>query len=156
MIMTFKELKSGYSVFLFDKRRVDINQGKIITVGIPHLDPHFTNSLEMFVDITVNVNDNIKSFTLKDNTEVGYTNDLVISTNKDIIIREVEALKAQSEEALSLIDTYKSNIEKCTNLLAEFNPAYKEKQETDKRFLKLESSISDMKKMLENLINSEK
>lgn len=41
---------------------------------------------------------------------------------------------------------------KAPGLLAELNPVYKEKQETEKRFSKIEDTIAEMKDMLSGFI----
>lgn len=153
--MNFKDLKTNYPIYIFDKQNVNIQNAKVINVSLPHLDTHYNNPSDLYIDIVIELDGMNKSFTFKENTETGYTNNLVISTNKDVILKEIEALKAQSEEGLNLVETYKSNIIKCEQLLSDFNPVYKEKQETDKRFNQLEQSICDMKKMLENILKSQ-
>nr|DAT75584.1 MAG TPA: hypothetical protein [Crassvirales sp.] len=41
-------------------------------------------------------------------------------------------------------------------MLSELNPVYKEKKETDLRFSKIENSISEMKDMFANFLNTYK
>lgn len=150
--MLFKDLKNGYPLYVFDRSNVKVIQGKVISVGIPHIDAHYGNPTEMVVDINVDIEGQSKSYAFKDGTDTGYTGDLVISTGRDAIIREVEAMKAQSEQVLSQVDTHKSNIEKCTAILAEFNPVYKERKETEERFSRLEDSVGELKDIIKGLV----
>lgn len=106
----------------------------------------------MVVDVAIDYDGIQKTFTFRDNTETGYTGSLVIATDKNSIIREIEASKNQSEDVLSQVDMHKERIEKYTKILAEYNPAIKEKQAIDERFGKLEGSISELKSLLSSLV----
>lgn len=41
-------------------------------------------------------------------------------------------------------------VEKATSLLAELNPIYKEKQQTEQRFGKIEGAITDLKELMKS------
>lgn len=148
--MLFKDLKSGYPVYIFDRDKVTFTQAKALDVTPPHFDSHFGNPTEMVVDVTVEGFS--KPYTFKDGTDTGYVNNIVISTDRDKVLREVEALKTQSEQALLKEGTYKSNIDKCSKILSEFSPAFKEKKENEERFSKLEGSVSELKDMIKGLV----
>lgn len=148
--MLFKDLKSNYPIFIFDRNAVTVEEGKVINVGLPHYDMHYSG---MVIDITIKTGDITKTYTFKDSTEIGYADSLTISPNRDAILREVEAVKEQAEQALKLVDQNKSTVDKCTVILSDFNPAFKEKKETEERFNKLESSVGDIKDMIFKLVN---
>lgn len=148
--MLFKDLKNGYSLYIFDRDKVTFTQVKVLEITPPHFDGHFGNPTEMVVDVTVEGFP--RPYTFKDNTDTGYVNNLVISTDREKGLREVEALKAQSEQALSKKDTYEANIDKCSKILSEFSPAFKEKRENEERFSKLEGSVSELKDMIKGLV----
>lgn len=150
--MLFKDLKTGYPIFLFSRTNVEVRQGKVINVTPPHLDTHFGNPTEMVVDITIEDNGQTSTYAFKDGTEVGYTKDLVVSPGRDAILREVEILKTQSEQALAQVDTHKVIVEKCGQILSEFNPALKERRENEERFSKLENSVGELKDMIKGLV----
>lgn len=151
--MTFRELKQGYSIYVLDKDSMCVKQGKVMSVSTPHLDKKgFELGATLVVDIVLDVDGVINTYTFKEDTETGYFSSTVITVDKSNIIREVEATKAQSEEALSQVDIHKERIVKCNDILAEFNPAIKEKQAIDERFVKLEGSIDEIKNMLSNIV----
>lgn len=151
--MLFKDLKKGYPIYVFDRTEVSVTQGKVINdVGLPHVDSHYGNPMEMIVDVTVEVNGQVKTYAFKEGTDTGYVNSLVISTGRDTILREVEALKTQAEQELSKRETYESNVKKCSIILSEFNPVFKEKKETEERFTKVENSIGELKDMIKGLV----
>lgn len=147
--MYFKDLKQGYTVYLFDKSDISVKQGKVIEISLPHFDDkNYRVGAKMVVDVSINVDGKSRIYTLKEDTDTGYTDSIVISTDKSNIIREVEMAKAQSEEIINQVDEHTKRVAKYTEILAEFNPAIKEKREIDQRFGKLEDSINEIKNLL--------
>lgn len=151
--MLFKDLKNGYPVYIFNHETVEVTQGKVLGVAGPHFDNHYGSSTDMVVDVTVEHGGATKSYTFKDGTEIGYAGQFVIATGREGILREVEAMKSQSEQALSKVDAHKTIIDKCSTILEELNPAFKEKQENNARFSKIEQDLqsfgSDMRELKE-------
>lgn len=154
--MLFKDLKSGFPVYIYDRNSIEVMQGKVITVSAPHIDKGtFNMAASMVVDITVERGGCPTTYTFKDDTETGYTGSLVITTDKSNIIREIEASKEQSEEALAQVEMHKQRVEKYTAILADYNPAIKEKRAIDERFGKLEDSMVELKSMLSGLLTKQ-
>lgn len=148
--MLFKDLKSGYSVYIFNKSTITFTQAKVLNVSPPHFDSHYGNPTEMVVDITI---EGLQSpYTFKENTDTGYVNNSVITTDRDKALLEVENLQIQSEQAWNKKDTYKETAEKCAQIRAEHSPLFKEKKETEERFSKLEGSVSELKDMIKGLV----
>lgn len=66
---------------------------------------------------------------------------------------------SNAEQVLASVDHQKEVLEKSSSLLAELNPVYKEKQETEKRFSAIEEtvtgvkgSVDELKKMMSDFI----
>lgn len=57
-------------------------------------------------------------------------------------------MKNNAEQILASAAQAQNVIDKAPLLLAELNPVYKEKQETEQRFGKIEGSISEMKEIM--------
>ena len=76
-----------------------------------------------------------------------------MSTDKDGILREVEALKAASEEALSQVERHKQTVTNCNQLLEELNPAFAEKRAQDKRIEGIENEVKSLGAVLRDFIN---
>lgn len=160
--MQFKDIKQNYPVYILDKQELTYTQGKVVSVSFPRLDtnkmsqmPSVTNpmaSTQMVVDVTIEANGKTATYTIPESLAITYTGNLVLSTDKDGISREVEALKASAEQVLASVDHQKEVLEKATSLLAQLSPSYREKKETEERFTKLESSVSDIKSMIENFV----
>ena len=150
--MQFKDLKTGYPVYLFDRDAVSVTPAKVVEVTPPHFDNHYGNPTEMVVDLKIEVDGKIRTYTFKDGTEVGYLNNLVIATSCEGFLREVGALKMQSEQFLAKKETYEDNIKKCNEIYAKYSPEFKQKQENEERFNSLESSVKSIQDMVQNLI----
>lgn len=153
--MTFKELKQGYSIYILDKDAMTVKQGKVISVSAPHLDKKsYEIGASLVVDVMLDIDGVAGTYTFKDDTEIGYAQQTVITTDKQNILREVEIIKSQSEDVLSQVDKHKERLSRCNNILAEYNPAIKERKEIDERFGKLENSMVELKNMLSSLVTN--
>lgn len=157
--MLFKDIKQNYSVFIFDKQKVECVQGKVLSVSLPRMQmPSSMTSMNqmgttpMVVDITVETNGRTATYTIPENLSVTYADNLVLSTEREGVVREIEAMKNTAEQVLNSVERQKEIKEKTTELLVELNPVYKEKKDTEERFNKIENSVSEMKNMLSSFI----
>lgn len=151
--MLFKDLKQNYPVFVFDKQNLTYTPGKVVSVSFPHIDN--ANPMGMgktVVDVVIEAGGKSATYAIPENMSIAYAGDIVLSTEREGIVREIEAMKSTSEQALKNVDRHKQIIEKSITLLAELNPAYKEKQENEQRFGKIENSISEIKEMMSSLM----
>lgn len=64
----------------------------------------------------------------------------------------MNAAQSRAEQILAQREETETLLAKAPGLLAELNPVYKEKQETEKRFSKIEDTIAEMKDMLSGFI----
>ena len=159
--MLFKELKQNYPVYILDKQTVTFTQGKVISVSLPRMNvgngtmpmmpPSSTTA--MLVDVTIEADGRTATYSIPENLAVTYAGSTVLSTDREGISREIEAMRATAEQVLSSVDRQKEILDKTQSLLAELNPAYKEKKETDERFNRIEGDMSEMKSMVRDLLN---
>lgn len=148
--MLFKDLKAGCSVYIFDRENVTFSQVRVLEVTPPHYDSHYGSPTEMVVDVSLEGFQ--RPYTFKDSTDTGYLNNLVISTDRNKGLGEVEALKAQAEQVLAKKASYETSVEKCSQILSEFSPVFKEKRENEARFSQLEGSVNELKSMISSLV----
>lgn len=152
-----KDVKQNYSVYILNKQDITITDGKVISVGFPHLDlstkPAMGQS-QMVVDVTIEANSKTAIYSIPENLSVTYAGDVVLSTDKQGLMAEVEQMKNTAEKILESVPKQKEVVDKTTILLSELNPVYKEKKETEQRFSKIEESISRMESTVNNFINS--
>lgn len=154
--MTFKDVKQNYSVYILNKQDMTITEGKVVSVGFPHKDLTQKATIgqsQMVVDVTIELNSKTATYTIPENLSITYAGDIVLSTDKNGLAKEVESMKNTAEKIIESVPRQKEVIEKSTALLADINPVYKEKKETEQRFAKIEESINRMESTVTNFIN---
>lgn len=136
--MMFKELKSGYPIYLFDRASLKYEQAKVMNVQ-----PNYqTNFGKMEVNITIQTKDGSQNtYSVADTEQLAYANTLLITTNKDCVINEVNALKSTSEEVLNKVDEHKRIVEECGKLLSEIDTSFRDQQRTNERLDNLENKL---------------
>lgn len=150
--MLFKDIKQNYPVYILNKQDVSFSQGKVTSVSFPHLDN--SNAMVMgktVIDVAIEVDGKSATYAIPENLSIVYANDIVLSTDKEGIMREVEAMKSSAEQAMKNVERQKAIAERAGSLLTELNPIYREKQENEQRIAKMESSIGEMGKSIEEL-----
>lgn len=147
--MTFKELKQGYPVYILDKEKLTVKQGKVVNASFPRIDNQPTGR-QMVVDITLEQNGKNAVYTMPEDAAVVYANNLVLSTEQHCLAVEVEKMKADAERVLATVETQKEIIEVADDLLAQLNPSFKEKKETEQRFEKIESRLDKLIQLMEH------
>lgn len=158
-MLLFKDVKQNYPVYILDKVEMTYQQGKVVSVSLPRMNMQNSSPIIgqvpqtiMLVDVTVETAGRTATYSIPENLSTTYAGNLVLSTDKESISREVEAAKSAAEQILKSVDQQKKIVERSTMLLSELNPVYREKKETEERFTKIESSVSEMKNMLAGFI----
>lgn len=148
-MLVFKDIKQNYPVYILDTQEFNFIKGKVTQVSFPRLDMNQkTCKTEMVIDVTIEADGKTATYTIPEGLSVTYAGNLVLSTEKSGLTSEVEAQKANAEQVLASASKAQNIIDKAPMLLAELNPAYKEKQETEQRFGKIEKSISGMEELM--------
>lgn len=155
--MLFKDLKAGYPVYFLDKNETKYYQGKVISVAVPRYDSSqigiSQQATSLVVDITIEANGATRTYTIPETSTLTYAANIVLSTDKDGIVREVEAMKSASEEALSQVEIHKQTVTNCNQLLEDLNPAFAEKRAQDKRIEGIENEVKSLGAVLRDFIN---
>ena len=150
-------MKPGYAVFFFDKEEVKAYQGKVVSVAVPRYDAPVFGHMNapqqgMVVDVTVESEGSAKTYTIPESSSVAYAGKLVLASDKADIIREVEAVKAASEDALGKMDKHRQVVERCSAVLEEMNPAIAEKREQERRIEGIESEVKSLGRIVKEFI----
>lgn len=156
--MLFKDVKQNYPVYILDKQELTFSQGKVMSVGFPRMDvmskPVNPINTQMVIDITVENGGKSATYTIPEGLSITYAGNIVLSTDKEGLVREIEAMKNSAEFIINSMDKQKQILDKSNKLLSELNPAFKEKQEVDSRFANIENSINEMKEMFNKFLNT--
>ena len=82
-MILFKDIKQNYPVYILDTQEVDIIQGKATQASFPRLEMNQkTGKTEMVVDVTIEANGKIATYTIPENHSVTYAGHLVLATEK--------------------------------------------------------------------------
>lgn len=153
--MQFKDIQQLQTVYILNKQEMTVTRGKVTSKGFPRMPNNFKpGQNNMVVDITIEADGKTATYEIPEHLSITYANNLVLSTDSAGLIAEVENMRNTAEQILQSVDQQQKIFDKSKELLAELNPVYKEKQETDERLSKMESSIKNMEEMLSRFINS--
>lgn len=151
--MLFKDIKQNYPVYILDKSNLTLSTGKATQVPFPRVDMNQkTGKTETVVDITIEANGKTATYVIPENLAVTYAGNLILATDKMSLASEIEAMRNTAEQIIASVDHQKEILSKSEALLAELNPVYKEKQETEKRFSEMEKSVKELKDMMSDFI----
>ena len=76
---------------MFDRNNIEVHTVQVVTVSTPHMDK-YNNQFDMVVDVAVLDAGKTQTYTFKDSNEVGYTGQLMITPNKECVIKELQLL----------------------------------------------------------------
>lgn len=160
--MTFKELRPNNPIHLLDKSEgIAYILGKVLNVGQPRFEaqpmPNPTGMPamqvpSMVVDVTVEANGKTDTYKLDENASVAAVGTVLISTDKEGIIREVDATIAHCEQYFADKERMEKTYEQSKQLKSELDSAFKEKQEIENRFKKLEDAQAKQGDMLKEIL----
>lgn len=145
--MLFRDMKPNYTVYILDKEEMTVKSGKVKTTSFPRMDTT-RGTTQMVVDVEIEADGKTATYSIPENLALTYAGNLVLSTDRDGILHEVEAKQTAAEQILATVEKQKKIIELAKILKSELNPAYREKQETEKRFVQIEGAISEMKDLM--------
>ena len=91
--MLFKDIKIGYPIYFLDKEGARYYQGKAVSVAVPRYDNNQSKAFGaqptgLVVDITIEADGATKTYTIPETATITYAGHLVLSTDKDGILRD--------------------------------------------------------------------
>lgn len=153
--MTFKDLKSGHAIHLLDRTALAYEQGNVMAVGLPHADTQPGSYGKMLIDITIQTKDGKRNtYSVSDTEQTAYAGSLLITCNKECVTGEVRSIKAQAEDTLAKVDASRKAVTACQALLEELDTAFKDKQETERRFRKIDERFTGIEDKMDRLLSA--
>lgn len=151
--MNFKELKKGFPVYILNKDTIEYYQGKVVQDATP---PRIGSVIgaSMIVDVSIESNGSTKIWTLPSDQKVAeMQNDsnVIISTDKNTIIAMIKSIHQECESYLQGIDINKKKLKLTKDLIAELDVVYKQQQQTEERFDKIEHAIGEIHQQLSSV-----
>lgn len=152
-MLQFKDIQSNHPVFILNKQDLTVTQGKVINAAFARVD-NSNGMPQMVRDIDIEMNGKIATYSIPENLSITYANkgDVVIATERSGLANEVTAMRNTAKQVLESVDRHKAVIEKADALLADLDPAFKEKTEYDKKLSNMEKELKGLKDMMSNFI----
>lgn len=148
--MLFKDLKPNYQVFFFDKDKLCVSTGKVVSVSAPR---YMSTQASMVVDVTIEAGGITHTYTIPEASALTYANNLVLATSNESIVHEVQAMKSASEHHLSETERHRNVVDQCNALLEEIDTTFAERRRQDKRIEGIEEEVKNIGLQLREFIN---
>lgn len=159
----FSNLRTNSQVYILHKESSPyVEVGTVISVSqpVPKFPMNnFMNAQELVVDVTVKINDN--TITLQklpanlDIADQGINGNMVITTSREAMNSEVDALRQKSLGILNSVEYHQKIVQDCEILLQRLNPEFAEqkqqKQEIDNLKAQMSEMMSGMKELMAQL-----
>lgn len=153
-MILFKDVKEGQSIFMFCRKNADFSVGTVSSAPtLPHYVP---NQAVMMTDLTIKADGSEKTYSIPENLALTYAGDWCLATEKQDLLREVEALDAQAEKQIADIPRLEEIREKCKKLKLDLNPQLKQQEETEQRFGRIEKSMEELSTMFKTFLSKQK
>lgn len=165
--MTFKDIRQGQTVYVLHKgEEVKAECAKVRQVGMPRFPQYGTqgSAMGMVIDLTIGLNTAVETAAREDggnkeriyvvpaDSEIACAGNVVISVNKEGMLREVEIMRAESAEAIDAVDKRKKRKERCEEILLEWDERMAEKKQQGEKIEKLEGKVDKLTNMIMGFI----
>lgn len=159
----FSNLRTNSQVYILHKESspyVDVGTVVSVSQPVPKFPMNnFMNPQELVVDVTVKINDS--TVTLQklpanlDIADQGINGNMVITTSREAMNAEVDALRQKSLGILNSVEYHQKIVQDCEVLLQRLNPEFAEqrqqKQEIDTLKAQMSEMMSGMKELMAQL-----
>lgn len=160
--MDFKDIKKGYTVYILRKCEdgVKAGEGKVVDVYGPHMPPpdmtsgmatSLTQMQQKVVDVTVEENGQKVQYRIPENVSVTSAGDIILSTDREGIIREAQAMMAHSDDVIKSVPHHEKIKKECAAILETWDQSYKERRDNEKRFSGMEQRMDGFDNRLTNM-----
>ena len=146
---------------------LEVGTGTVTFVGQPHVTQDkqklVKGQIQMVIDVTANFGNQPQTIELADSLSSTMSNDgtLLITPNQSDVANGMRMIKARCEEYIRNEEHYKQLIKKCDEQLPNFDPLYKQQQDSENRFSEMQNTIdrqskdiAEMKKMISQLLKT--
>lgn len=159
----FSNLRTNSQIYILHKEAspyVEVGTVMSVSQPVPKFPMNnFMNQQELVVDVAVKINDS--TVTLQklpanlDIADQGINGNMVITTSREAMNSEVEALRQKSMGILNSVEYHQKIVQDCEILLQRLNPEFAEqrqqKQEIDTLKAQMSEMMSDMKDLMAQL-----
>lgn len=155
----FKDLKQGFAVHILDKtNRVPVYKtGTVVSVSAPRIDTQASQGAPMpnmysprVVDLTVDVDDSTKTYTVPETGTVAGGGTFVMACDTSAILNEVRALHKTSSDAIDEknIQLHREIAASCENIMGELDKQFADSKATNERIDRIEEGLKRIESLL--------
>lgn len=145
--MQFKDIQQGCAVYILNKQDMTVTEGKVNPKSFPYMKT-INGITQMVLDVGIEAAGKTATYAIPENLMATYAGDLVVTTERKNLIPEVKRVMNEAEKLLASKDRLETIVKKSRVFLPELDPVFKERQETEERFGKMESTISELKELI--------
>lgn len=150
----FSDIKKGFQVHLLYTDDLPVYKvGRVVAAGeprfLPPTDP--ASSYGRVLDLSVECDGETKTYTVPEMQNVAKTQGMTLSVTIEPILNELESLKKASEEIIGSLDFHKERAARCSSILEEANPAYRQTREQDRKIRGIEDKVTALSTSFEDL-----
>lgn len=148
----FSNLRTNSQVYILHKESspyVDVGTVVSVSQPVPKFPMNnFMNQQELVVDVTVKINDS--TVTLQklpanlDIADQGINGNMVITTSREAMNAEVDALRQKSLGILNSVEYHQKIVQDCEVLLQRLNPEFAEQRQQKQEIDTLKAQMSEM------------
>ena len=154
--MNFKELKKGFPVYILNKESLSYQQGKVVQDATP---PRMNTVFgqPMLVDVSIESEGQIKIWTLpadQQTAEMQSDSNIVIATDKVPLVSILKSIESECQTYIDGVDNCQKRLEVAKGLVAELDVVYKQQQQTEERFVRIEQSIGGIESTLSQILKA--
>lgn len=147
--MTFKELKSGYPIYLLRKGgKVTATIANVISVTQPYMNTKCSVA-QLVVDVVVSENGAETNYCVPEGSTVAQASaDMFLYTDTSSLVSDVSLMRMQSESAIKSVENHKRIVEDCKAIEENFDANKKQKRENEERLSSIEKTLAEIQKQL--------
>lgn len=144
----FSNLRQNSFVYILHRNiPLKVEKGVVISVSapVPKFGMSYTPQSEMVVDLSVNVDGEVRNFAklpAGEDLATFYTENLTICANRDAINSEIESMKRKSTDIINSVEYHNSVVASCDEVYSFVNPEIKERQEQENTIRTLSEQVA--------------
>lgn len=138
-------------MYLFDRKTKEYTEARVESVKPPYF-PINGTSMAKVVDVTLRVGDTVKTYVVNEEASVTYADTLMLATEKQQVVLEVQSMRGTAEAAVKAYDENVRTVELCDKVLERLDSSIAEKKENERRFSAIERNLESMMGKLNDLV----
>ena len=153
------QIAQGASLYVLNRKEPDVKQATVVNVSQPHVSKaaqaNPAAALQGFViDLTLSMANDTTTIEFPVNSASANYPDKgwFVSTDRQAVIREVEAINNVAEQIISQAPAQKEISDKCKELLVRLNPEKQKEEQQAQEIMMLKNQLAEMNSKFDQLV----